>query len=112
MITADREQIKRVLINLIKNSAEASVKNTRISVTTEKSDRPDQGVIVTIRDWGCGMSSETRDKMFEPYFTSKSRGTGLGLAIVHKIIQEHGAEIIVDSIEGTGTTISVIFPVT
>ncbi|MBN2417104.1 HAMP domain-containing protein [bacterium] len=105
-VSGDREQLKRVLINLIKNSAEASGPGSPVTVTTA-ADPEGGGVLVTVSDRGSGMDEETRTRMFDPYFTSKPRGTGLGLAIVSKIVQEHNADIQVESEPGRGTTVTL-----
>ena len=57
-----------------------------------------------------GMSSETMARLFTPYFSRKSQGTGLGLAIAHRIIEEHGGSIDVDSNEGLGSCFTVLLP--
>jgi signal transduction histidine kinase len=69
-----------------------------------------QAVVVTIRDNGCGIPKELRDRLFLPFFTTKKNGNGLGLALSHKIIQEHGGAITVESREGQGTTFTIILP--
>lgn len=66
--------------------------------------------IISICDNGCGMSSETVAKIFEPYFTTKANGTGLGMTMVYKIVKEFSGEILVDSQEGIGTKFTMIFP--
>ena len=108
-INGDREQIKRVLVNLIKNAGQASPPGSTITVSTEMMPG-ETAVRLSVTDKGSGMDDETQRKMFEPYFTSKARGTGLGLAIVQKIIQEHHADIQVKSQAGEGTAVTVIFP--
>jgi two-component system sensor histidine kinase HydH len=65
---------------------------------------------VEIQDTGTGIPPEEREKIFDPYFTTKPTGTGLGLAIVHKIIEAHGGRIAVDSRRGGGTAITVDLP--
>jgi len=109
-IYADWEQLRRVLINLLKNSAEANIDNQTIQIKITTSDNQRFPLLLTIQDFGCGMTEEVKNKMFEPYFTSKKSGTGLGLAIVKQIIIEHNFQIAVDSSLNTGTTISLKFP--
>jgi len=67
-------------------------------------------VSITIADTGKGIDAEEMEKIFDPYFTMKPSGTGLGLAIVHRIIEAHGGEILVESEQGQGTTVSIILP--
>lgn len=93
-VRADRDQIVQVLTNLIQNGLEAaSVErpDARVSVTIALSD--DKHVRIVVRDNGPGVSEEMRERLFEPYATSKPTGTGLGLAICQRIVFEHGGEI-------------------
>ena len=89
----DREQFKRVIVNLIDNAAEAMRQSEvrRLGIRTHLA-APDT-VELSISDTGHGISPEDRERMFLPYFSTKNRGTGLGLAIVHHILAEHGAQI-------------------
>jgi len=64
-----------------------------------------------IRDTGCGIPSDIRDRIFAPYFTTKSSGTGLGLAITERIIQDHGGRIRFESEPGSGTVFYVDLPI-
>ena len=65
---------------------------------------------ITVSDTGKGIPEKDLPKLFDPYFTTKSSGTGLGLAIVHKILESHGGEIRIDTMPGTGTTVTVLLP--
>jgi signal transduction histidine kinase len=69
-------------------------------------------IVVTVKDNGCGMNEQTKNKLFEPFYTTKGvgEGTGLGLAISFGIISAHDGTIEVSSIEGEGTTIKVYLP--
>jgi two-component system sensor histidine kinase FlrB len=66
---------------------------------------------VTIADHGRGMDKATRDRIFEPFFSTKKRGTGLGLAIVKQIVEQHGGRISVDSELGKGSKFRIDLPV-
>ncbi|MCR4741517.1 MAG: two-component sensor histidine kinase [Treponema sp.] len=70
----------------------------------------DSKYIIAIKDNGCGMSSETLQKLFEPYYTTKANGTGLGMTMVYKIIKEFAGDISVESNEGQGTAFNLSFP--
>jgi signal transduction histidine kinase len=73
-------------------------------------EKIEQNVRLSFADQGSGISPEDLDKIFQPYFTTKDVGIGLGLAITERIIKEHGGEIQVASIRGTGTTFTVLLP--
>ena len=67
-------------------------------------------VKLEVRDTGVGMDQTTKDNIFDPFFTTKDSGTGLGLAMTHKIIEEHGGEIQVESSVGQGATFTLTLP--
>lgn len=105
--TIDEERIRRVLVNLLTNAADAVRGNGLIEVGVSAS-----GLEVDIRvsDNGCGLSSEEQARIFEPFFTTKEKGTGLGLAIAKKIVEGHGGRIAVASTPGQGTAFTVTLP--
>ncbi|MBI4877204.1 MAG: GHKL domain-containing protein, partial [Acidobacteria bacterium] len=107
----DREQFKRVVVNLIDNAAEAMqealVKRLLIATQATVADT----VELIVADTGCGVSPEDREKLFLPYFSTKERGTGLGLAIVAHILAEHGAQIRVEDNFPTGARFLVEIPI-
>lgn len=107
----DTEQMKRVVVNLVDNAAEAmqEVPLRRLLVTTA-CPSPDT-VELTISDTGCGISPEDREKLFLPYFSTKDRGTGLGLSIVNHVLMEHGATIRVEDNQPSGARFVIEFPV-
>lgn len=96
-VNLDREQFKRLVVNLVDNAAEA-MRNSLVRRLYVGTAAPTLDMVeLTIADTGCGVSPEQKEKLFLPYFTTKSRGTGLGLAIVNHIVSEHGAHIHVES---------------
>lgn len=107
VVQADFDQLYQVWLNILINCDQAMEDGGEVTIasTTDGDD-----VVVTVADTGCGMSSEVREQIFTPFFTSKNRGTGLGLAIVRKIINNHGGEIDVDSREGEGTVFTITLP--
>ncbi|MBI5280753.1 MAG: HAMP domain-containing protein [Candidatus Solibacter usitatus] len=92
-VSLDREQFKRVIVNLVDNAAEAmrDVPFKELSIETQATSG--DMVELVIADTGCGITTEDKEKLFLPYFSTKQRGTGLGLAIVSHIVAEHGAHI-------------------
>lgn len=109
-VHADRGQIEQACLNLILNAAEAMSKGGALTVST--SLHHSSFIILTFSDTGTGMTAEQRDRLFEPFLTTKRGGTGLGLAIVHKIIVDaHRGKIEVESAPKKGTTFRLWLPV-
>ena len=106
----DREQIKRVLINLLDNAVAAV--DTRGEILLATIHDPARGVVtLEVADNGCGLAAEIRTKIFEPYFSTKENGTGLGLTIVSQIIEDHRGYIRAYPNEPKGTRLIIEFPV-
>ena len=99
----DKDKIQQVFINLIQNALDTSNENSEILIQIIDSV---QTWIVTVSDSGTGINDDIKDKIFDIYFTTKSKGTGLGLGIVNKIIEEHDGKIYFES-NSTGTTFFV-----
>lgn len=102
-VLADPIQIQQVVINLLRNSAEAisGVEAPRMRLSAKRA--PDDFVIVQVCDNGPGMSEEVRRTLFKPFMTSKSQGMGLGLSICQTIIEAHGGKIEAVPSEGGGS---------
>ncbi|MFW5645358.1 MAG: ATP-binding protein, partial [Bacteroidota bacterium] len=109
-VLADREQISRVFINLLKNAIQ-SVPESRTAIIEIRLDRKDQTAIVSIKDNGKGIPREIRDKLFQPNFTTKSGGMGLGLSIVRNIVGNTGGRIYYETELSRGSTFFVELPV-
>lgn len=109
-INVDREQIKRVFINLFENAVEAVNGNGHVWIKTEL-DPKNHILRVMIADDGIGVSPEDKDKLFVPYFSRKKTGTGLGLAIVNRIISDHNGRIMASDNSPTGTKFIIELPV-
>ena len=125
-IMADPSQIHQVIMNLCTNSFQAMEKNggtMEVSLTErdfayndnleELAIGPGKYLDLMVRDSGLGMDRETRQRIFEPYFTTKEtgQGTGLGLAVVHGIVGSYNGQITVDSEPGQGTVFHVYLPI-
>lgn len=106
----DREQIKRVLINLLDNAVSVVEEGGRIEISTDY--EPSLGIVhLEVADNGSGLPPEVREIIFEPYFSTKKDGTGLGLAIVSAIIADHRGYIRVRPNEPRGTRFIIELPV-
>ncbi len=109
----DREQIKRVAINLLDNALAAVNGNNNGQITIETSFNKDLKIAtLKISDNGCGIPAEDKPRLFEPYFSTKKSGTGLGLAIVSTIVSDHNGYIRVRDNEPQGTHFIVELPIT
>lgn len=108
----DREQIKRVVINLLDNGVSAvnEINNAAIHIETSY-NAPLQMVTFAVSDNGCGINPDDKPRLFEPYFSTKKTGTGLGLAIVSTIISDHNGYIRVKDNTPNGTRFIVELPV-
>ncbi|MHB8880661.1 MAG: ATP-binding protein [Thermodesulfovibrionales bacterium] len=100
LMPCDFSKIKQALLNLLINAMDVSLAGDTISVFTKAAKA---GTQIVVQDTGPGMSTEEIEKIFRPFYSTKTRGSGLGLAIVDRIIKEHGGEIKVDSMPGKGT---------
>lgn len=111
-VRADRDQIVQVLTNLIQNGLEAASAvrpDPRVHVTI--APHAEGRVRIVVRDNGPGVAEEMRDKLFEPYATSKATGTGLGLAICQRIVVEHGGEIVYRPATKGGAVFEITLPI-
>ena len=104
----DPKYFKQAILNIIKNAISAMPDGGMLRVSTQQ--RGDQALL-RISDNGIGMSEEVRDKIFEPYFTTRDFGSGIGLTLVYKVVKEHMGDIAVISKEGHGTTFTITLPV-
>jgi signal transduction histidine kinase len=107
-----------VFVNVIANALDASQENATVSISTELLTTEVDGdgsrrpfARITIADQGKGMDKATRERIFEPFYSTKKRGTGLGLAIVKQIVEQHGGKISVISAPGQGSRFRIDLPV-
>ncbi len=108
LLSADRQQIKIAIANLVKNALEALGKGERrVHIRTSSTDR---GVEVQISDTGKGISRDDIERIFDPFFTTKVYGPGLGLTLALKIIHAHRGTVTVESKPGQGTSFTVRLP--
>lgn len=106
-LRGDPRQLRTVVLNLLRNAAEAAGGKGRVVV--EVRDRGDE-VELRVEDDGPGVPEEERERVFEPFFTTRARGTGLGLAIVRRVVEVHGGEVSVESGPGGGACFRVRLP--
>jgi len=115
----DAYQLRQVFVNVIANAIDANQENASVRISTEllSVDENGDGQVrrhyarIKIADEGKGMDRTTRDRIFEPFYSTKKRGTGLGLAIVKQIVEQHGGKITVESEPGKGSEFRIDLPI-
>jgi two-component system nitrogen regulation sensor histidine kinase NtrY len=111
-VSADPEQIKRAIVNLVDNAAEALEQSLHREIWVRTSLEPDRDVVeLMVADSGPGIPPEAKEALFLPSFSTKHRGTGLGLAIVSRIVSEHHGSIRVEENRPSGTKFVIELPV-
>lgn len=110
MVMGDAKLLRQVIHNLLQNAQDAltDIAQAKIEIVTRAAE---QTVQLMVMDNGAGLSEEVKDRLFEPYATTKSKGTGLGLAIVKKIIEEHQGVIRMENREQNGVVVCIRLPV-
>ncbi len=109
-VSIDREQFKRVVVNLVDNAAEAMQDSFQKGLYIGTRATNADSVELVVADTGCGVSREDKEKLFLPYFSTKGRGTGLGLAIVNRILADHDATIRVEDNTPAGARFIIEVP--
>lgn len=103
----DRDQVKQALYNIIRNSFQAMKEGGLLSIVTGCDETH---LWVSIGDTGSGISTDQFDKIFQPYFTTKTDGNGLGLLVVQRVVRAHGGEIMLESSKGKGLVFTIRLP--
>ena len=103
----DATQLQQVLVNLVKNAAQAMTTGGTLTLQTGETD---EDVWVSVTDTGGGIPQEQINRIFEPFYTTKKKGSGLGLMIVQRIVRAHNGRIELESLVGRGTTFRVWLP--
>ncbi|WP_183240155.1 ATP-binding protein [Anoxybacillus mongoliensis] len=106
-IRCSKDHLKQVVLNLAKNAIESMSRGGQLTISLTKQNG---WAVLHVADTGCGMPKHVKDKLFQPFVTSKQTGTGLGLVICKRIIDMHEGTIDIHSIEKKGTTITVRLP--
>jgi signal transduction histidine kinase len=115
-ITADVNQLKQAILNLVRNAADSIGRNGTITLRTLATfvrgrGRKNPALAIEVQDTGQGISPETRQRLFDPFYTTKENGTGLGLSIAARIAHSHGGFIEVDSVPaGHGAIFRIVLP--
>jgi signal transduction histidine kinase len=104
---ADREQLRRAAVNLVRNAVEAAPAASAVEVVARSGGGD---ATIEVRDRGPGLDGATRASLFRPFFTTKDRGTGLGLALAKKVADAHGGTLALEDREGGGTVARLAVP--
>ncbi len=111
LIHADKEQTMQVILNVMINAIQSMPEGGTVEVTANNEMRDGKEyLIISVKDTGCGIDENIKDKIFEPFFTTKADGTGLGLAVSKKIMELHNGFIEVKTRKGEGSTFYLWFP--
>lgn len=114
-LVGDRNALKQVFLNLIKNASQAINGEGQVEISTRwKTDhklKNENAISINIEDNGCGIPKDSLETIFSPFYTTKNDGTGLGLFMAYQIVAKHGGAILVESELGTGTIFKVYIPV-
>jgi PAS domain S-box-containing protein len=112
-IDADPVQLQQVLLNLAINAFDAMrdtpASKRKVLIATQSNG--DGTVRTSVRDYGVGISDEVQDRLFDPFFSTKTEGLGMGLAIVRSIVESHGGTITAENADGGGTRFEFVLPV-
>ncbi len=112
VVEGDPIQLQQVLLNLVINAFDAMRQtpgsSRRVAIATQANG--DGTARISVRDYGIGLSEETRDRLFDPFFSTKTEGLGMGLAIVRSIIESHGGTITAENADGGGARFEFVLP--
>lgn len=108
LIHADAAQMRQVVWNLVRNAIQASSAGSEVLVRVISNEG---GRVLEVRDHGPGLPAEVRERLFDAFFTTRSKGMGIGLAVVKRILDDHGFDVEVESIAEEGTVFRVRIPV-
>ena len=111
-VAADPDQLQQVLVNLVMNACDACAVGGRITLRARLASEPPGCVRIEVADDGCGIPPDQHDAVFDPFLTTKPKGegTGLGLPVAASIVRNHQGQISIASDEGSGTTVTVLWP--
>jgi signal transduction histidine kinase len=104
---ADEELLEIALRNIVTNAIEAMPDGGNLELSL---DFQPNALVISVKDHGLGITPQDLPNVFDPFFTSKTRGSGLGLTAAHRIVSDHGGEIVIHSAVGQGTEVKIVLP--
>ena len=109
LVRADSDLIKQAMLNVVLNGVQAMSQGGTLSIAAQRNDF---AALIEVRDQGCGIAPEIRDKIFNLYFTTKRAGSGIGLAMTYRVMQLHNGTLDFVTEMGRGTTFRLALPLT
>jgi signal transduction histidine kinase len=114
-IHADERMLRQALLNLVRNAAESisedkAERRVTIQGTLEKDSADKDWAVIEISDTGSGINEADRERIFIPFFTTKSKGHGIGLALAHRVITEHGGTLTASNVTEGGAVFTIRLP--
>ncbi|MBA3847759.1 MAG: sensor histidine kinase, partial [Planctomycetes bacterium] len=116
-VLADPDQVRQILFNLVSNACDAvrSLAEPQLEVRARSAEEDNPlavpAVELSVRDNGSGIAPEIQERIFTPFYSTKSRGTGLGLSLVQRLVREHEGVLTLDSAPNKGTTLRIYLPI-
>ena len=107
-VECDPELLRQVILNLVINAIQSMPEGGEVLVLAMPRH---ERVLIQVKDEGCGINSEDRDRIFDPFFTTKENGSGLGLSVAHQIVEQHGGLLTAETNADRGMTFSLLLPV-
>jgi signal transduction histidine kinase len=107
-VECDPELLRQVLLNLVINAIQSMPEGGEVVVSAKPGQ---ERVLIQVKDEGCGIKLEDRDRIFDPFFTTKENGSGLGLSVAHQIVEQHGGVLTAETNPDKGMTFSLLLPV-
>jgi signal transduction histidine kinase len=110
-VSGDPDLLHQVLVNLVLNALQAMEESEGTRRVAIRLDTTQSEALIEVEDTGPGLSADVRDRMFEPFYTTKERGTGLGLVVARSIIEEHGGSLVAgEALNGSGARFRITLP--
>ena len=111
LIQGDRVQIQQVFVNVIQNAFDSMLNSERKHIKITTTEAEEARLLITVADYGVGLTEADIDNYFLPFMTSKDEGLGMGLPICRSILDAHDGTISVKNNEGEGATVSITLPI-
>ncbi|RMF61369.1 MAG: GHKL domain-containing protein, partial [Calditrichaeota bacterium] len=109
-VKMDRDAFRQVMLNIVDNALKSLGEDGQVFIRCTPHQSRSDGMVIEVSDNGCGMSKETLQKIFEPFYSTRATGSGLGMTITKQLVEKMNGSISIESEEGKGTTVKIILP--